>query len=455
VLVRRIFGSAFGSSVARWRKRVWRSPVVSVAPVIPGVGISQPLPQPRVLLSVNARAADDLLHGGGDGGAQRRTDFGSLAAALGADIVDWDVADCKPIWRILRRRLGFGPTAAVLILLRRRRYDVVWCFSEIEGLVLALLFKIFRVRQTLFTIADQALFPKAIFLLKWFRVWTHITALLPRNCHQAAELHRLAGVPENKMIVMPYQVDCAFFSGRQERASEVVKPYILTLGLGRDYPALLKAVQGLDVEVRIASASLWSKLKPDLPATVPPNAVVIDHFCTYAEVRRLYAGAALIVVPLHETPYQHGITAVAEAMAMGLPVIVTRTAGMGDVVIDRRKVLRSNPTLGTRGTFAQMLAPGRPDLQQCNGFYVGVGDVEALRRSIVYLLRERDFAASLGAQAQRFAREILSLDAYTERAVRLVTAAWQGEAIGQQLISDLSSDSQFPCHPSPGRVQNE
>jgi glycosyltransferase involved in cell wall biosynthesis len=427
-----------GSRVASSRKRPPGSSAAFGTAVMPVAGVGQPTSRPRVVVSVNARASDDMLHGGG-GSTQRRTDFATLTAALDADTVDWDTADRKPIWRMLRRRLGFGPVAAALILLRRRRYDVVWCFSEIEGLLLALLFKIFRVRRILFVIADQTLYPKPVFLLKRLRVWTHFTVLLPRNCHQAAELHRVAGVPEDKMIVLPYQVDCDFFSGRQEPGPEAEQPYILTLGLGRDYPALLKATDGLDVEVRIAGTSLWGKAKPDLPATLPPNAVVINRFFSYDELRQMYAGAALVVVPLHETPYQHGITAVAEAMAMGLPIIVTRTAGMGDVIIDRRKVLRSNPALGTQGAFAQMLAPGRPDLQQSNGFYVGVGDVEALRRSILYLLQERDFAASLGAQAQRFAREILSVDAYTERAVRLVTAAWRGDAIRQQLISDLGS----------------
>ena len=447
MLVRRILGSATGSGVIWWRKPARGGAMAPGTAAMPAVGVAQTPPRPRVVISVNARVADDMLHGGGNGDAQRRTDFGCLAAALGPDIVDWDTADRHLIWRMLRRRLGFGPVAAALIFLRRRRYDVVWCFSEIEGLLLAFLFKVFRVRRIVFVIGDQVLFPKAVFLLKWLRVWTHFTVLLPRNTYQAAELHRLAGVPENKLLVLPYQVDCAYFSGRQEHASEAGKPYILALGLGRDYPALLKAAEGLDVEVKIAARSLWSKSKPDLPVTIPSNVVVTRQFYTYAELRQLYAGAALVVVPLHETPYQHGITAVAEAMAMALPIVVTRTAGMGDVVIDRRKVLRSNPSLGTRGMFAQMLAPGRPDLQHTNGFYVGVGDVEALRRSILYLLQERDLAASLGAQAQRFAREILSVDAYTERALRLITAAWQGETIGPELIADLSSP---PDRNSPG-----
>lgn len=397
---------------------------------------------PRVVVTVNARVADDMLHGGGGDGTPRRTDFGSLGVAFGADIVDWDVADRRPLWRALRRRLGFGPVAALLVFLRRRHYDVIWCFTEEEGLLLAFLFKIFRVRRILFIVGNQTLYSKPLFLLKSFRVWTHFTAILPISCYQLAELRSIARVPENKVFVLPYQVDCDYFSNYPADDGQTVRPYIVSVGLeGRDYLTLLQAVQGLDVEVRIAAASLWSGGGNDLPAVLPSN--VTNRSYTYAELRRLYAGAALAVVPLHETPFQHGVTAVAEAMAMGLPVVVTRTTGIGDVVIDRRKVLRSNPALDTRGGFAQLLAPGRVELQQSNGFYVGVGDVEALRGSIRYLLRERDVAAGLGAQAQRFAREVLNLEIYTQRALLLVTAAWRGEAINQQLLSNAQRGRNF------------
>lgn len=425
---------------ARWRitkrrKRPQSEPTV-LRDTMPGAQDACPMASPRVVLSVNACAMDNLLHGGGGAGIQRRTDFGSLAAAFGADIVDWDVADRSWLGRSLRSRIGFGPVAAVLLFLRRRHYDAIWCFTEIDGLLLALLFKIFHVRRILFIVGNVTLSSRIRLLLKWFRVWTNFTAILLVNSYQASELRRISGVPENKAFVMPYQVDCEYFAGSLERVT-ADKPYIVAVGLeDRDYPALLEATQGLDVEVRIQAASLWSGKESALSANLRPNGV--DGFCTYDQLRHLYAGAALAVVPLRETPYQRGVTALIEAMSMGLSVIVTRTAGMSDIVIDRRKVLRSDTSRNTRGSFARLLAPMRPDLQQSNGFYVGVGDVAALRRSICYLLQERDVALNLGAQAQKFTWELLSVDAYTARAVRLVTAAWRGEAIGPHLILDPS-----------------
>jgi glycosyltransferase involved in cell wall biosynthesis len=392
--------------------------------------------QRRVVLTVNARAADRGLHGGDGGdGARRRTDFGELAVALGATVVDWDVTDRTWLGRALRKRFGFGPVAAVLVLFSHRRYDLIWCFSEIEGLLLALACKAFRIRKPLLFLAAEPGSPKATFFLKRLRVWTHFTAILPTSTHQAAELVRRAGVPAGKVLVLPYQVDCRYFRNDGSHVPPD-RPRIVAAGLeSRDYRTLIEAVTGLDVDLVIAAASLWSGDKTALPDHLPPNVVVGAY--GYQELRDLYAKAALAVVPLRESPYQHGITAIQEAMAMGLPLIVTRTTGQGDVVIDRRRVLRSNPDLPTRGSFAQLLAPGRADLLQSNGFYVTPGDVAELRDCLCYLLNHRDVAASLGAAARRFAEEVLSLDLFVERAVRLVQAACEG-TIHASILQDVS-----------------
>jgi glycosyltransferase involved in cell wall biosynthesis len=372
---------------------------------------------------VNTRTADQALHGG-EREARRRTDFGELATALGAAVVDWDVTDRTWLGRTLRRKFGFGPVAAALALLSHRRYDVIWCFTEVEGLILALLFKLCRIRKPLLFTGIEPTAPRAMFFLTRLKVWTHFTAILPTSTYQADRLVRIAGVPAEKVVVLPYQVDCSYFQ-TQAGVLPRQRPCIISVGLeSRDYPTLIEAVAGLDIDLLIAAASLWSGSTAALPDHLPPNVTVGAY--GYRELRALYAQAALAVVPLRESPYQHGITAIQEAMAMGLPLIVTRTAGQGDVVIDRRRVLRSNPELATRGNFAQLLLPGRPDLLAANGFYVAPGDVTELRNCICYLLEHRDVAVRLGAQARHFAREVLSVELFVARAVRLVAAAHEG-----------------------------
>jgi glycosyltransferase involved in cell wall biosynthesis len=388
-----------------------------------------------IVLTVNARFSDRALHGGGERGAQRRTDFEALASSLNADVVDWSVADSSRLWRTLRRKVGFGPVAAALVFLRRHRYQVIWCFTEVEGLLLATLFKLFRTRRVVFMIGIETLSPKAFFLLKRLRVWTHFTAILPTSTYQAGELQKATQMPPDKVIVLPYQVDCRYFSGASSIKSRDGRPYVAAAGLeSRDYSTLISAIEGLDVDLRLAVASLWSGRGGPRICSDPPRIVVGSY--SYADLRRLYAGATLAVVPLNESPYQHGITALQEAMAMGLPVIVTRTVGQSDVVVDRRKVLRSDPDRETQGGFARMFAPDKPELQESNGFYVGVGDVTALRNTISYILEEESVAYDLGKRAQRFAQAVLSLELFVERARLLIQTASAGRRISTDILTD-------------------
>ena len=385
------------------------------------------------MLSVNARARDRALHEGSEGVPARRTDFGALTEALGAFVVDWETADARPLTKWLRRRFGFGPVAALLLFFRRGEFDVAWCFSEVEGLLLALLLKLSRSRRQVFVIGVELLSWKCLLLLRWLRVWTHFTALLPTSSYQACEVVRRGRVPREKVLVFPYQVDSRYFAPPREKRMEKA-PYVVAVGLeSRDYATLAEAVSGLDVEVRVAAASLWAGRARPLPAeSLPPNVHLRSY--RYEELRDLYAGAVLAVVPLYQSAYQHGVTAIQEAMAMGLAVVATRTVGQGDVLVDRRKLLRGNPRAATAGGFAALLAPGRPDLARPSGHYVGVGDAAALRRSIAYLLDHPEDREQLGKQGRLVAEELLSVDKFVSRAERLVAAAWAGEPLSQELL---------------------
>ena len=394
----------------------------------------------RVVLTVNARATDRELHGRDEEDDRRRTDFGELAAALDASVVDWGSTDRTRLGRVLRRKLGFGPIAALLVFVARKRYDTIWCFTEIEGLLLAFLFKLFRVRKELFFIAIEPVSSKSMFFLKRLKVWTHFTAMLPTNTYQANEVIRSANVPADKVVVLPYQVDCRYFTNVTDRPIEQERPLVAAVGLeSRDYMTLMKAVTDLDVDVFVAAGSLWSGDSAAFPDNLPSNVSVGK--CSYDELRELYGRAALAIVPLRDSPYQHGITAIQEAMAMALPLVVTRTKGQGDVVIDRRRVLRSDPSLHTQGEFAKLFAPNSPELRQSNGFYVGPGDEVELRKCIRYLLENHEVAARLGANAQRFVREVLSIELFVERSVRLVT---QGREVSGS-IGRYSSEAVPVC----------
>src|SRR5436190_19253658 len=118
----------------------------------------------------------------------------------------------------------------------------------------------------------------------------------------------------------------------------------------------MEAVRDLDARVVIAAASPWSN-RPDSTegAAVPPNVEICR--LGFVELRQLYADSDVVVMPLHDVPFQAGVTTILEAMAMGKAVVCSRSRGQTDVIDDG-----------------------------ITGVYVAPGDAAALRAAIEELL---------------------------------------------------------------------
>ena len=140
------------------------------------------------------------------------------------------------------------------------------------------------------------------------------------------------GVPSERIVLSTFMVDTEFFDPalvdvEQERM-------ICSAGLERrDYPTLMEAVEGLDVQVVIAAASPWSKQSDATERAVLPANVEVRRLDLF-ELRELYARSRFVVMPLEEVEFQAGITTILEAMSMGRPVVCTRTPGQTDTVIE-------------------------------------------------------------------------------------------------------------------------
>src|SRR5581483_62511 len=153
----------------------------------------------------------------------------------------------------------------------------------------------------------------------------------------------------------------------------------------RDYPTLIEAVRGLDVEVRLGAASPWSKHRNETERReLPPNVTARRY--EYHELRQLYADSRFVVVPLYENDFQAGITTILEGMAMGKAIVTTRTTGQVDTI-----------------------------REGVNGLYVPPGDVAALRKALTHLLDHPEEAARLGAQARHDLESAMTLDHWVER----------------------------------------
>jgi glycosyltransferase involved in cell wall biosynthesis len=112
----------------------------------------------------------------------------------------------------------------------------------------------------------------------------------------------------------------------------------------------------------------------------------------FVDLRQLYADAQFVVMPLHETDFQAGVTTILEAMAMGKAVVCTRTNGQTDVVIDG-----------------------------ITGMYVPPGDAVGLRAAIERLRRDPTQARRLGDAARSYIEQECDVRVYARRLSEVVT----------------------------------
>ena len=345
-----------------------------------------PEPNPRTLLLIPSYAKRGIevdvaanLH--------PTMDYVALQACLHADIADYVSADTDrhPFVRAARRA-GLDAALAVHAFLRARHYDVIFSNGENVAILLAALFASCRTRPGHVLIGHRLSPRKKRWLMR--RLQSKMDAIFLYATTQKAYAEDILRIPAAKLRLIPFHADARFYHPMPRAA---VEHRISSAGLElRDYPTLIEAVRGLDVEVCLAAASPWSKRRNETAERVlPPNVSARGY--SYRELRDLYASSQFVVVPLYENDFQAGVTTVLEAMAMGKAVIVTRTSGQRDVIE-----------------------------HNVNGVYVPPGDVLALRDAIVSLLERPEEAARLGDNARRTIESAMSLDLWAHRIADVV-----------------------------------
>jgi glycosyltransferase involved in cell wall biosynthesis len=167
----------------------------------------------------------------------------------------------------------------------------------------------------------------------------------------AFEYLRLLGAPEEKIFAAPDAVDNAFFAAQAEEAKRQPAAFREKLGLPRRFilfvgrlvpekgvfellEAYAKLEGGLRAEVGlmfvgdgVSGDDLEQQAK-----RISPGAVYFPGFAQREDLAGLYALAEVLVLPTHSDPW--GLV-VNEAMACGLPIIVSSVAGCAaDLVED-------------------------------------------------------------------------------------------------------------------------
>jgi glycosyltransferase involved in cell wall biosynthesis len=160
--------------------------------------------------------------------------------------------------------------------------------------------------------------------------------------------------------------------------SEQDDGYVLSAGRTlRDYPTLLEAVKN-----RVGKLVIICGRDDQFTDPIPPHVTILREidFDTYVDyIKR----CTLLAIPLKSTGRATGQVVMLDAMAIGKPVIVTRTPGTVDYIRDGK-----------------------------NGVLVEPGDVAGLRDAINSLINDQETRHRLRTQAYRDVQALYTFDTH-------------------------------------------
>ncbi|HWM22318.1 MAG TPA: glycosyltransferase family 4 protein [Ilumatobacteraceae bacterium] len=347
----------------------------------------------RVLLTVSGTIPADLNDQIARGD-RPRPDYLVMAEALGAELVDHVRAreTTGRLGRLVERIAGPNVLLAWSCFRQRRHFEVVFTDGEQVGIPYAAMTRFAGRRGARHIMIVHILtVRKKMALMRALRLASRIDRMVVYSSRQRDLIATALSYPPDHIVLSPFMVDTTFFA--PDAVDTPARRMICSAGLEfRDYPTMVEAVRGLDVEVVLAAASPWSKRRDVSGDVEVPANVTVDRF-GFADLRALYASAEFVVVPLVDTDFQAGITTILEAMAMGKAVICSRTRGQVDVIVDGS-----------------------------TGIYVRPGDAAALHTAIANLLDDHDLAARLGRAAREWAVAEADIQTYADEMAGVVDA---------------------------------
>lgn len=225
-------------------------------------------------------------------------------------------------------------------------------------------------------------------------------SLFKKNLHavvtwssvQRRALIERIGFPSERVYLIRHYVDQLFY-----HPLPLDQDMICAVGAEmRDYATLKEAVRGTGIPCHIATDHVRIpgrfRLLGDRRVPIGEIGARVDTGVTEGRMpltglRKLYARSKFVVVPLLHSDTDNGVTVILEAMAMGRPVICSRTRGQVDVI-----------------------------KEGVTGFYVPVGDAAALKKAILALWNEPERARQMGDAARAYVEKYHTLEMFTATA---------------------------------------
>lgn len=285
------------------------------------------------------------------------------------DVV-WSDAPHRGAWRLrpiravggAARRIAPGTQGAVIAgtaLIRRPSADVALSVFENSGLGFARLRRLLprgsRTPHVMVScwLAEDCLQWTGGRLRSVGRSMRGVDVVTVFSANQRDILGRTLGIPDDRIVVVPFGVDVGFFDARTTPGPPGGGG-LVAVGSDsrRDYGTLFEAlrVTRMPATVLCAARNLEG-------LTVPPG-VTVRHGVYDADYRQLLHSADLVVTPTVAPAYPSGQTVVLEAMAMGRATLTTDSPAMRDYVVDDVTGVLTPPrdALGMARRIADLLA---------------------------------------------------------------------------------------------------
>ncbi len=316
-----------------------------------------------------------------------RTDYVELAKTLDCDIIDYSVYDASRIrFRCARleKMLRLDLHLAMLGYKRARGYDVVVLMSERVAIPYGLLTRAFGKRAETTMLSMHSSVRQARFMRR-FGLGTTYAKVVSFTPAQEEFLTAEMGASSERISYVPYAVDEQFF----RTSCGPDRGYVLTVGgvPGRDYATFVAALRDTGLPVKIVVGGRPYGRNTATPIYDLPAQFELYSSLTGCEMRELYQGAAVVVVPLApQRADAAGSSVVLEGMCSGKPVVVSASPGIAPYIAD--------------GAPALLVEPGDP---------------KAMRDAVEKLMGNPGLRADIGATARAFIDTEFGLDHYVKR----------------------------------------
>jgi glycosyltransferase involved in cell wall biosynthesis len=220
--------------------------------------------------------------------------------------------------------------------------DVIFCADENVGLPVAAICGARNKGPKVAVFIHNLNRMRGRLALKLFEIRKRVDLFMTANPEQVDFLRDYLDLPEHRVCLFPYQpTDTSFFTPKLALSNKS-RPLIASGGLEqRDYRTLARATESLDVDVKISAASPIKTVNSQtFPEVIPGN--MSHSYYDWKSLVQLYCDADIVVITLYKNNFQAGLSTLFEALACRKPVIITRSPGIIQELIDAKAVMGVN-----------------------------------------------------------------------------------------------------------------